>query len=386
MTAPKARIKILCVDDEPQVLEGLALHLRRNYEMFTAVSGPLALATLESEPSIAVIVSDMRMPGMDGAAFLARSRQVAPDAVRILLTGEADINSAIHAVNEGQIFRFLTKPCPPATLLAAIEAAVHQHRLVTAERVLLEQTLHGAVKALTDVLALASPASFGRATRIKRVVADLAEALALPERWPVEVAAMLSQLGAVALPAETADKLHHGRPLTPDEQRMVARAPAVAEQLLGNIPRLEDVREILATYARPFHRSDPPGHDAGKHRMERWRQILHVAIDFDVLEAQGVLSGVAIDTLRGRFGRYDPQVIEALVAVRGRTTLRHEVRELTMRALAPGMVFTQDLRLANGTLLVGRGGEVTAGLLARIRNFKPGSVKEPVRMRVRISG
>ncbi len=99
-----------------------------------------------------------------------------------------------------------------------------------------------------------------------------------------------------------------------------------------------------------------------------------------------MLSGVAIDTLRGRFGRYDPHVIEALVAVRGRATLRHEVRELTLRALSPGMVFTQDLRLANGTLLVGRGGEVTPALLARIRNFKSGSIKEPVRMRVRIAG
>jgi response regulator RpfG family c-di-GMP phosphodiesterase len=151
---------------------------------------------LAREPAVAVIMSDMRMPGMDGATFLARARQVAPDAVRMLLTGQADVDAAAAAINEGQIFRFLTKPCPPPMLLAAFASAVEQHELITAERVLLEQTLHGSIKTLTDVLALVSPTSFGRATRIKQLVSDLAERLAIRERWQVEVAAMYRSLAA----------------------------------------------------------------------------------------------------------------------------------------------------------------------------------------------
>lgn len=378
MTAPKSRIKILCVDDEPQVLEGLALHLRRNYEMFTAVSGPLALATLESEPSIAVIVSDMRMPGMDGAAFLARSRQVAPDAVRILLTGEADINSAIHAVNEGQIFRFLTKPCPPATLLAAIEAAVHQHRLVTAERVLLEQTLHGSIKALTDLLAVVSPASFGRAMRIKKLVSAIVDRLGLADRWQVEVAAMLSQIGCVTLPPETAERVYYGHPLSAEEQRLVARVPQITQELLLNIPRLEDVREILRTYTRTYVLDPAELNDRNRAIAVRGAEILKVAVDFDALDSAGGPSAdLALETLRGRVGHYDREVLEALAAHRGAKP-HSDVRELPTNQLRPGMILAEDVKLRSGALLCARGYEISERFLDRTRNFSSDILYKPL--------
>lgn len=185
------RHKVLCVDDEPGVLEGLTLTLRRRYDVLTASNGALGLQRLEENPDVVVILSDMRMPQMDGATFLERSRAIAPDASRILLTGYADLDSAVAAVNLGQVFRFMQKPSSPATILAAVDAGVNQHRLVTAEKVLLEQTLHGAIAVLTQVLALVSPVEFGHGTRLKRRVSDLAMRLHLPNRWQVEVAAML---------------------------------------------------------------------------------------------------------------------------------------------------------------------------------------------------
>ncbi|HEY1101065.1 MAG TPA: response regulator, partial [Myxococcota bacterium] len=184
--AEKVRPKVLCVDDEPQVLEGLALHLRRGYTVVTATSGAAGLEALRQDPEIAVVLSDMRMPGMDGATFLAAVKQQAPESVRLLLTGQTDIESAAAAINNGQIFRFLTKPCPPTSLLAAFEAAFEQHRLITAERVLLEQTLHGSIKTLTDVLSLTNPISFGRANRVKKTVTALAEVLGIADRWQLE--------------------------------------------------------------------------------------------------------------------------------------------------------------------------------------------------------
>src|SRR5262245_61160663 len=200
--------RVLCVDDEPNVVEGLALTLRRKFDVATAEDGPSALALLREEPRTAVVISDMRMPGMDGATFLARVRELLPDTVRILLTGQTDLTSAIRAVNDGQLFRFLTKPCPPSNLLAVVEAAVKQHELQCAERILLEQTLHGSIRALTEVLALTNPLAFGRATRIKAHVSELATKLGLKERWQVEVASMLSQLGCITLPTETVEKLY----------------------------------------------------------------------------------------------------------------------------------------------------------------------------------
>ncbi|MBV9949331.1 MAG: response regulator, partial [Myxococcales bacterium] len=114
--------RVLCVDDEPNVLEGLALSLRRGHDVVTAGGGEAGLEILGRDPTIAAVVSDMRMPGMDGATFLGKARALAPDATRVLLTGQTELDAAITAINEGRIFRFLTKPCPPAVLVPAVEA------------------------------------------------------------------------------------------------------------------------------------------------------------------------------------------------------------------------------------------------------------------------
>jgi len=381
MMDAKPRAKILCVDDEPNILEGLSLNLRRRYEVVTALGGAAGLRALDASGPIEVVISDMRMPGMDGATFLNKARQVAPEAVRILLTGQTDLDSAIAAVNQGQVFRFLTKPCPPVALIIAVEAALEQHRLISAERVLLEQTLHGSIEALTDVLALTNPVSFGRAIRIKQVVSELATRLAMPERWQVEVAAMLSQLGCITLPAETLENVYYGRPLSEDEAKMVAHLPAVAEQLLGHIPRLEVVRAILASYPRSHRR--PESTDSAQALVHRGAQLLKIASDFDLLETQGHTRSHALDIMRGRIEQYDPVVLRELDAIRGCDIAREEIRELPLAALRVGMVLAEDVRMESGTLLVTRGYEVTDRFVERISNFRPGTVKDPLRVIVR---
>jgi DNA-binding NtrC family response regulator len=158
--------RILCVDDEPAVLEAIQRNLRREFDVSTDPSGAAALERIDKSEPFAVIVSDMRMPGMDGATFLSRARAKAPDTVRMLLTGHAELSSAIAAVNEGNVFRFLSKPCAAPDLIKALKEGVHQYELVHAERILLEQTLKGSIEALVQVLSLTNPESFGRAYRV----------------------------------------------------------------------------------------------------------------------------------------------------------------------------------------------------------------------------
>jgi|WetSurMetagenome_2_1015567.scaffolds.fasta_scaffold24469_3 response regulator RpfG family c-di-GMP phosphodiesterase len=366
--------KLLCVDDEIQVLEGLALNLRRGYTVCTAASAAAGLEALEHEGPFAVVISDLRMPFMDGTEFLARVRAVAPDTVRMLLTGNADVESAIAAVNHGQIFRFLRKPCPPDELRMAIDAAAEQYRLVTAERVLLEETLHGSIKTLIDILAMTNPLVFGRATRIKNHVAELAREIGLPCRWQVEVAAMLSQLGSISLPEETVDRLHYGKELSAEEQAMLARMPRVTDDLLANIPRLEPVREILAAQGLPFRgglsaREAPTGGN-----------VLKIAADFDELESRGFGMAEALDTMRGRTDSYDPGILEAFIRLKGARGERQEIREIHVSALRIGMVFAEDVRTRAGVLLVARGYEVAPSFMARMRNFPANLVKEPLRV------
>jgi response regulator RpfG family c-di-GMP phosphodiesterase len=377
MTLPGKPV-VMCVDDEPQVLEGLALHLRRRYQLVPANNGYEALDLLAKMPAPAVIVSDMRMPGMDGASFLSKARALCPDSVRMLLTGHAEVEAAAAAVNEGGIFRFLAKPCPPAALLEAVDAALGQHQLLKAERVLLEETLHGAVKALTEVLSITSPAAFGRASRVKQLVSTLMAGLQVGEPWQVEVAAMLCQLGAVTLPPDTAEKVYFGRPLNDHEKAMVNKSPEFVEHVLSNIPRLENVRSLLAL-SRDVN-AIPPELSI-KPYLLLGVQVLRAAMDLEQLESQGMTRQEAHGVMTDRANRYGASVMAQVTRLCGAASSRASALEIPKSSLRAGMVILEDVYLNSGQLLVARGFEVTAGTVQRIQNFPPGVIREPIKVR-----
>lgn len=377
MSTP-ARPRILCVDDDANVLEAIGRHLRREAHVFTALRGEQALRLIEGPEPFQVIVADCQMPGMNGIELLERCRASVPDTVRILLTGQADMEAAMAAVNAGSIFRFLWKPCPVTELRKALEAAVRQYQLVTSERVLLEETLRGCIRALTDILALASPAAFGRGMRVRAYVTEVADALAVGDRWLLEVTAMLSQIGSVTLPADTQDKHYHGKVLSAEEEDMVARVPAAAAQLLGRIPRLEPVQEILRYQEKNFDGSGLPVDDVIGEDIPWGARMLKIAVHYDVLEMQGLAPAVALETLRGRVGAYDSQLLEVFRQRRGEPRPRHAVREVSLAGLASGMVFAEDVWTLGGVFLIARGQAITPGLLLRLHNMAQRGSLQPL--------
>ena len=244
--------------------------------------------------------------------------------------------------------------------------------MLSAERTLLEQTLRGSIQALTDVLALASPAAFGRAGRVKRLISELAAETGWEDAWEVEVAAMLADIGAVTLPDSTAEKLSRGEPLSDAEQEMADRVPAVTERILANIPRLDGVQQILADYGRPFDSSQ-----AGA-LLPVGAKMLRIAVDFDELESRGMEAGGVLDTLASRDGRYDPEMLEAFGRVVRAPARTRPVSKLAIDALRVGMIVAEDVRAPAGRLHVSRGHVVTEELLERLRNFPPDQVSEPI--------
>jgi len=370
---PEQLPRILCVDDEPRVVDGLALQLRREYQVLTAHGGQSALQVIKEKGAPAVIVSDMRMPGMDGAALLKHVKNLYPETTRILLTGETGRDAAIAAVNEGQIFRFLTKPCAPDHLRAAIDAGVTHHRLQRAERVLLQETLIGCIKALVDVLAITNPVAFGRAARVKRLATDLATVLRYGGFWQLEAAAMLSQIGYISLPVELVEKLYYGKRLTPEERVLADAAPQVAQKLLGRIPRLEPVMEILAA-------SQAAKNELPEGLIKTGAGILRLVLDYDAHIAQGLAVIGAIEALRAQALRHDSVLVDGLESMVGAKVGTQEISEVCVGRVTPGMVFMDDLRTSVGTLLVPKGFEVTETFLERLRNFGPGILQERVRV------
>jgi len=373
--APTA--SVLCVDDEARVLDGLKLTLRHGFKVATATSGAQGLAMLKEMDGAAVVISDMRMPAMDGATFLTHVRKHWPDATRLLLTGETGRDAAVAAVNEGQIFRFLTKPCAPEKLLVAVEAAVRQHQLVTAEKMLLQQTVLGSIRALVDVLGIVNPIAFGRGSRIKRLAMQLAEQAGIPASWELEAAALMSQIGYVSLPVELVEKAVNGESLNSDEVLLLGETPKVAQGILGRIPRLEKVSAILAYANRPDPAQEPRDPEVAANAS-----VLMNVLAFDALTSRGEDADTAIATLRARFGPKNTSMLAHLAALQGAVAGGPQLREIRLREVTPGMVLMDDLRTELGTLLVSRGYEISHSFIDRMRNFGPGLLDERVRVQV----
>lgn len=352
--------RLLLVDDEPNVIDGLRRRLRPEYQIFAANDGASALRLLEQEGEMHVIMSDMRMPGMNGAALLAETNKLYPDMVRVLLTGHSDMQSAIAAINEGQIFRFLVKPCSGDTMRMQLKAAVRQHELVSSERVLLEQTLRGAVHALSEILSLAMPEAFGRATRVRERARLLAERAGIQDRWRIDVAAVLSQVGAVTLSSETATKLYRGQALTATEQAAVDQLPAIALEVLDKIPRLEAVKELITTSFAAHTDSVPRSLEA---------QALRICVEYDALHDSGLAGNDALASLRRR--GFHEELLSALAEMVAAETTASRVAEVSLDGLRDGMVLAEDVFAANGTLLLARGHAIKANIINRLRGLRP---------------
>jgi response regulator RpfG family c-di-GMP phosphodiesterase len=374
--------RILFVDDEPQVLEGIQRSLHKRVDLRTAVGGLEGLRLIAQEGPFALVISDMRMPGMSGTQFLTKVREQNPDVVRMILSGQADLQATIDAVNEGHIYRFLSKPCAGERLLLAIEDGLKQYRLVTAEKILLEQTLSGCVTMLIEILGMVSPTASSRASRLQRYTVGLAAALELHSRWQWGLAAFVSQIGCVALPNELLSKVEAGQPLTDEERRLHESHPEVAGKLLASIPRLEEVAEIVTAQFGPLSLAALPAD------LKQWdvrstgRLLLRTAVEFDRLIVGGMRREAAVDALRASKLGVPPGVIEALRTI-GLASQERVVRRIKLKELAPGMILDEDLVSPKGIRLVPAGHEVTRSLIVRLTSIAAGvGVAEPFRVQV----
>lgn len=375
--------QVLFVDDEPHLLEAIQRTLRKRVAMHTASSAAEGLKILRDQGPFALVISDMRMPEINGAQFLGRVKEASPDSVRMILSGQADFEATIAAVNEGHIFRFLSKPCPPDQLLEAIESGFQQYRLLRAEKVLLEETLAGAVKMLIEILDLVSPAATSRASRLQRFVKAMAATLQLPDRWQWPLAALVSQIGCVALPKEILSKVEAGQSLDGHEKALYDGHPEVAGKLLSTIPRLEDVAFIVAAQERPASFPAPALLRDGDVRTVG-QALLYAAREFDRLLCTGMSAKAAVQQLKSSAREIPTAIADALSAI-PLTTKPWVARKVTVGDLTPGMVLDQDLVSTKGLRIVPEGHEVTRTLIVRLTSIKSGvGVVEPFRVRMQI--
>jgi DNA-binding response OmpR family regulator len=357
--------RILFVDDEENILRGFERTLRSQFEMDTAVGARQGLAAVADRGPYAVVVSDLRMPEMDGIRFLAEVRKSSPDTVRLILSGNGDFDSVVASVNEGSIFQFLTKPCPADKLRSALGTALKQYDLITAERELLGKTLNGSVAMMTEVLSVVNPLAFSRASRIRDYVRQMANQLKLPNVWEFDLAAMLSQIGCIAVPPEILEKVDARMTLTKEESGTFISHPATGHSLISKIPRLGVIAEMVRHQMTPLRElRDPKISDV----VAIGAQMLMIAIFFDERVSRGGPPASALKYMRERPEMYQASAVSAIETAKV-STVELAVKTVSLRDLKPGMIVQDDIRAKNGLFLVGKSQVISDVLLARLRNF-----------------
>ncbi len=369
-----AKEKVLIIDDEENLLNGLKRHLRGDFQVLTASDGRTALDLIERDGPIAVAISDMRMPAMDGVATLEAIEKRSPQTVRMMLTGNADQQTATDAINRGHIFRFFNKPCPPQELLIGIEEALKYYRLVNSEKQLLEQTLAGSVRVLIDVLGLIDPSLVKVSERAREWVLPVAKGLGLAHAWRLNLAVMLAPIGRIALPRELCEKRRTGAPLSEIEQQVVAAVPETTRDLITNIPRLAEVAEIVYLQEKNYDGSGFPEQAPGGTDIPLAARVLRILTELAEEAGPDDLTAHDFAPLEAWSGiRFDPDLLVRIkdILLPATAERRVPVKEMHLKVLylQRGDLLCEDLYAPSGQFLLASGTRVSDAQIRSLKNI-----------------
>ncbi|HEY4037590.1 MAG TPA: HD domain-containing phosphohydrolase [Burkholderiaceae bacterium] len=406
-----ARPLVLCVDDEPNILSSLRRALRHpGWRIVTVSSGPEALDQMRREPAD-VVISDMRMPDMDGVRLLEQVRDHWPETIRILLTGHAEVTAAIAAINRGRIFRYINKPWDDveikATVHQGLELIALQRDKARLEELTLAQNLRlrelneeleqrvlertkeladanrklkknflTSIKLLSNLLELRGGRLLGHGRRVAELARTVARAMALDDQQiqDIFVAGLLHDVGHVVLPDALLQK--PVARLSQDELVHYRQHCALGEQLLMALEEMQNVAALIYAHHERYDGRGYPDALAGSD-IALGARILAVVDTYDELQnghlggAQPSASEARVLLQQGRGTQFDPEVLEIFLQVT--QVARAEASTaliLGSDGLEPNMVLAADLISPEGVLLLSAGHRLTDALIRRVRVYE----------------
>jgi response regulator RpfG family c-di-GMP phosphodiesterase len=407
------KYSVLFVDDEKHILASMERIFRKEgLDVLLAPGGAEGLELLASRP-VSLVISDHRMPGMSGAEFLQRVRELYPDTLRIMLTGYADTNAAVAAINEGQVYRFITKPWNDHELRQAVHEALQRWELVEENRRLFELTqrqnaelldlnqnlehkveertseiqdkkreLEGlykrlernffeSVRVFQQLIEMFDPVLGGHSKRVAALSRIVAGGLGLAEAEQelVEIAGLLHDIGLIGLPREVLTK--RAAEMSPSEAALYQQHPVLGYTALSGIDNLQQVAVVIKTHHESFGGGGFPDGLQGE-EIPLGGRIIHAASLYDDLLRQAKLQGAqALKELERRSGsQLDPEVVFHLdAALQNVGPSRGREAACPLSQLRPGMVLSRNLKTLGGLLLLPERAVIQEAHIEKILNF-----------------
>lgn len=373
--------KVLIVDDAPEHIQVLMETLKDEYTIVAAINGEKALELAASEPVPDIILLDIMMPGMDGYEVCSRLKaQAKTSKIPVIFVTAMDqvenetAGFAIGAVD------YVTKPISPPIVRARVKTHLSLRHAQQRLQDLLKKTLGGSVRVLVDILSLANPAAFSRSSQLRQLVKEMSINLGLNDIWKLELAAMLSQIGCVTLPAETLNKLYAGEDLTEEEREQYAGYAARGAELIAHIPHLESVAGMIARIQEPLgweYTIEPRKRDA----VIIGGQLLQITTDYIQHVNSGMSPESVIQQMNNGEEKYDLVLVNTLERVLGIKAQELSEKTVTVKDIFSGMILNQDVYSEDGTLLAVNGTELAPATVKIIQHHSESEgIKGPIRV------
>lgn len=349
--------KIMLVTSDTTMAKIAQTELGKAIDLMSLSSGEEALDILAGDDEYMAVLAGLNLSGMDGLKLLASVRKKHPKLMRLLITADKSFKTAANAVNMAHISRLLPRPCPPKALKAAIKEAVQKYRKGQAENEAMKDTLFGTVRMLADILELVQPDAVMRSKRIRRRAQYISNELKAMPAQLMDMVVLLSNIGCVALPPELLEQMESGKRPSKEDMQIFYTHPSIAAHLLGNVPRMDKVAEIIRHQNTPVSQDPPLG-----------ARILKACIDMDRMELSGASPEKAVKFMASEPGIYDAKVVAILKGHLEKSS-KAQSRKLAATELEPGMVMQRDMVTSKGAILLQKGEALSEASHLRVQAF-----------------
>ncbi len=392
--------KVLYVDDEASLLSSFVSMMRKQNVQTAVLNDSRNIETILQEGGpFAVVLSDQRMPVVDGVAVLERVARLYPDTVRVMVTGYADHNDTLRAINQGGISHYIAKPWKDDDLRSLIDDSISRYNLKMENRFLLEEldrenakltelldgTVVGTTRILGDMVGYMNPEGAAQVERVRRLgnaMLGMLTELSSHERWEISRALDLFNLGLAVLPPLTQLAINKEGLAALDRSPIARNHHLLAAGLLKDIPRFGGVARIIELQRKDFDGSGEPTNQPIKGtELPLGTRLLRILVDLDRMRKGSVQGRELLKRMINRPTQYDVTLIHRMLGETTATAPMSLERALPVTSLQPGMVLIDDVTTRAGQFLLRAEStlsETTVNILLQWHKNDP--IVEPIRV------